>query len=233
MIRVRPAGERGHFNHGWLETYHSFSFGDYYDPAHMGFGALRVLNEDVVAPGSGFPRHAHRDMEILTYVLRGELKHADSLGNAGAIRAGEVQRMTAGRGILHSEANDSTEPVHLLQIWITPERRGLTPSYEQLGVEPERGGSGWRVIAAPDGRDGAATIHQDAVVLVGRVEDRGSIHRRLVQGRRAWVQATRGALRLDGVPLRAGDGAAADAEPELTIEADEPGGAEVLVFDLA
>jgi quercetin 2,3-dioxygenase len=230
MIRVRPSGDRGHFDHGWLDTYHTFSFGDYYDKAHMGFRSLRVVNEDVVAPGTGFPRHGHRDMEIITYVLSGELTHGDSLGNTGPIRAGEVQRMSAGTGVLHSEANRSaTEPVHLLQIWVLPDRAGHEPGYEQIRVEPARGR--WQVLASADGRDGSATVHQDVSLLLGRLDPGETLRHEPPPGRHAWVQVTRGAVTLNGQSLTAGDGAAVSDERALTVSADEP--AEVLLFDLA
>jgi quercetin 2,3-dioxygenase len=231
MIRVRRSNERGHFDHGWLDTYHTFSFGDYYDPRQMGFRSLRVLNEDVVAPGSGFPKHGHRDMEIITYVLSGTLTHADSLGNSGPIGAGEVQRMTAGTGVLHSEANESTtDSVHLLQIWIVPDRPGHAPGYEQQSVAAAS--EGWRLLAAPDGRDGAATLHQDVSLFLGRPAADSPLRHDLTRGRHAWVQVTRGRVSLNGQPLQAGDGAAVSDEPSLTIAAlDDP--AEVLLFDLA
>src|SRR3954464_5930242 len=171
MIRVRKAAERGHFDHGWLDTYHTFSFGRYYDPRQMGFRALRVINEDRVRPGQGFGTHPHEDMEIVTYVLEGGLAHRDSLGTGSVIRPGELQRMTAGTGITHSEANPSAdEPVHLYQIWLLPERAGLTPSYEQKAVEPPAGDGGLRLVAAPPGEGGTLAIHQDARVYLGSLE---------------------------------------------------------------
>ena len=231
MIRVRPSNERGHFDHGWLDTYHTFSFGDHDDPRQLGFRSLRVLNEDVVAPGSGFPRHGHRDMEIITYVLAGTLTHADSLGNSGPIGAGEVQRLTAGTGVLHSESNTSTtEPVHLLQIWIVPDRPGHAPGYEQQSVATAS--HGWRLLAAPDGGDGAATLHQDVALFLGRPALEAPLHHVLAPGRHAWVQVTRGQVALNGQPLLAGDGAAVSDEPTLTLEA-RGDSAEVLLFDLA
>jgi redox-sensitive bicupin YhaK (pirin superfamily) len=236
MIRVRRSDERGHFDHGWLDTYHSFSFGDYYDPRQMSFRALRVLNEDVIGPASGFGRHGHRDMEILTYVLSGELTHQDSLGNAGPIRAGEVQRMTAGTGVLHSEANrSSTDPVHLLQIWILPDRPGRTPGYEQHALDPDGAREHWQLIASADGRDGAVTVHQDVALYRARpaAEAVEALRYDLAPGRHAWLQVVRGAVVLNGLPLRAGDAAAVSDEPALWVGAEGPGEAEVLLFDLA
>ena len=232
MIRVRPSGERGHFDHGWLDTYHSFSFGDYHDPRHMGFRALRVLNEDRVSPGRGFGRHGHRDMEILTYVLEGALEHQDSMGNRSVIRPGEIQRMTAGTGVLHSEANPSpTEPVHLIQIWLTPDRPGHDPGYEQRTIDPAAAVGRWRLIASNDGRDGSVTVHQDVALYLSRLEPGGDLSYDLSPGRHAWLQVTRGSLTLNGHPLRAGDAAALSDEPTLSVRAGE--GAEVLLFDLA
>ena len=205
MIRVRSADERGQTALDWLDSRHSFSFNDYYDPAHMGFRTLRVINDDKVAPAAGFGRHPHRDMEILTYVIRGALEHRDSLGSGEVLRPGEVQRMTAGTGIAHSEFNPSpTEPVHLLQIWLLPERRGLTPGYEQKPFpEAERRGR-WRLVASRDGRDGSVTIHQDADVYATLLEPGESVRHELRPGRHAWVQVARGSAALNGRPLGAG-----------------------------
>ena len=232
MIRVRSADERGQTALDWLDSRHSFSFNDYYDPAHMGFRTLRVINDDKVAPGAGFGRHPHRDMEILTYVICGALEHRDSLGSGEVLRPGEVQRMTAGTGIAHSEFNPSpTEPVHLLQIWLLPERRGLTPGYEQKPFpEAERRGR-WRLVASRDGRDGSVTIHQDADVYATLLEPGESVRHELRPGRHAWVQVARGSAALNGRPLGAGDGAAVSDESALTVAATEP--AELLLFDLA
>lgn len=233
MIVVRRSEERGHLDHGWLDTYHTFSFGDYYDPRFRGFRALRVLNEDVVQPGTGFARHGHRDMEIVTYVLSGALRHEDSMGHGSVVRPGEVQRMTAGTGIEHSEANPSaTEPVHLLQIWLRPERAGLTPGYEQRTIAGLPARDGWKLIASPDGRDGSVTVHQDVTVHVGLLESGESATYQLATGRHAWVQVARGAVVLNGQPLGAGSGAAVSDEAVLTLRA-ERGPAEVLLFDLA
>jgi quercetin 2,3-dioxygenase len=231
MITIRKAKERGHADHGWLDTYHTFSFADYRDPRHMGWGPLRVINEDRVAPGSGFPTHAHRDMEIITYVLEGALEHRDSLGTGSVIRPGDVQRMSAGTGVRHSEYNASkTEPVHLLQIWIEPAHAGIAPGYEQkMFAEPERRGQ-LRLIAATDGRDGAVTIHQDAAVYATTLARGERVEHALAARRLAWLQVARGALLLNGERLAQGDGAAIDKESRLDIEALEP--AEAILFDL-
>lgn len=234
MIRPRRSEDRGHFDHGWLDTYHTFSFGDYVDPAQMGFRTLRVMNEDVVQPGQGFGMHGHRDMEILTYVLSGALEHQDSLGHREVIRPGELQRMTAGTGIRHGEFNASTtEPVHLLQIWILPARRGLTPGYEQKSIRSIAAREGWTLIASPDGRDGSVTIRQDVNVLVASPVPGASLQYEGGPGRAAWLQLVRGTITLNGVPLTAGDGAAVTDEPTITMEAGPGGPAEVLLFDLA
>src|SRR5436309_6185661 len=213
MIVRRPANERGRTKIGWLDSWHSFSFGDYYDPAHVEFRSLRVLNDDWVAGGQGFGMHPHRDMEIITYMVSGALEHKDSLGTGSVIRPGEVQRMSAGTGIRHSEFNPSpTEPAHLLQIWLTPERRGLTPGYEQKAFpEAERRGR-WRLVASPDGRDGSVTIHQDAELYVTLLEPGESATHELRPGRYAWGQVARGAVTVNGKPLAEGDGAAASEE---------------------
>jgi redox-sensitive bicupin YhaK (pirin superfamily) len=231
MITIRKAKERGHADHGWLDTSHTFSFADYWDPRHMGWGPLRVINEDRVAPGRGFPTHAHRDMEIITYVLEGGLEHRDSLGTGSVIRPGDVQRMSAGTGVRHSEFNASkTEPVHFLQIWIEPARTGIAPGYEQKTfTEPERRGT-LRLIAAADGRDGAVTIHQDAAVYATTLARGERVEHTLAPRRLAWLQVARGTLLLNGERLEQGDGAAIDNERRLEIEALEP--AEALVFDL-
>jgi hypothetical protein len=232
MITIRKAAERGHFDHGWLDTHHTFSFADYYDPDWMEFRALRVVNDDRVQPGAGFGMHPHRDMEILTVVLEGTLEHKDSMGNTSQIRAGEVQRMTAGTGVLHSEYNPSKkDAVHLYQIWIQPEKKGLKPGYEQkLFPESERKGR-LRLVASRDGRDGSLTIHQDADVRVGLLAKRDKVTHETAAGRHAWVQVARGAVTLNGKKLSEGDGAAASGEQSLEIAALEP--AEVILFDLA
>src|SRR6476620_7839916 len=195
MIAIRKAAERGGANHGWLDTKHTFSFADYHDPAHMGFRDLRVLNEDRVTAGEGFPTHAHRDMEILSWVLEGELEHRDSMGNGSVIRPGELQRMSAGTGVRHSERNPSgANPLHFLQIWIFPERNGLTPSYEQKDFpEPERRGK-LRLIGSPDGRDGSVTIHQDVRLSTALLKKGDEVSLPLAQGRSAWVQVARGSV---------------------------------------
>lgn len=233
MLRVRRSEERGHANRGWLDSRFSFSFADYYDPHHMGFRALRVINEDWVAPGTGFGTHPHRDMEILTLVLEGAIEHRDSLGTTSVIRPGEVQRMSAGTGITHSEYNaSSTEPLHLLQIWIEPERTGLTPGYEQKSFAEETQGS-LRRVASREGRDGAVTIHQDAELYLARLKPGETATHSLAPGRHAWVQVARGSMSLNGETLEAGDGAAVSGEELLTFRAGDAGdAAEVLLFDL-
>ena len=232
MIQIRPGHDRGHANHGWLDTYHTFSFADYYDPAHMGFRSLRVINEDRVEPGQGFGTHPHRDMEIITYVLEGALEHRDSLGTGSVIRPADVQRMSAGTGITHSEFNHSRmEPVHLLQIWILPERKGLKPGYEQkaFGAHDRRGRL--RLIATRDGRDGAVTVHQDVALYAALLSDGEKVTHPLQRDRHAWLQVARGTVLFNGTRLAAGDGAAINEEPSLEIKA--AGESEVLLFDLA
>jgi len=232
MIDVRHAKERGHANHGWLDTWHTFSFGGYYDERFMGFRALRVINEDTVAPGQGFPLHGHRDMEIISYVLEGGLAHKDSLGTGSVIRPGDVQRMSAGTGVAHSEFNASrTDPVHFLQIWIVPEQRGLAAGYEQKNFPADERKGALRLLASRDGREGSVKINQDAAVygaLLGKGE---RVTHQLGSGRHAWVQVARGAVELNGQKLAAGDGAAVSDERALGLQATDP--AEVLVFDLA
>ena len=234
MITLRPAQERGHFNHGWLDTYHSFSFDQYHDPKHMGFRTLRVINEDRVESGKGFGMHPHRDMEIITYVLEGELAHQDSMGNGSAIRPGEVQRMSAGTGVLHSEFNHSPEqPVHLLQIWLLPEQRGLQPSYEQKAFPAEEKLNRLRLVAARDARDGAVAIHQDAELYSALLDDGAGVTHPLRPGRHAWIQVARGAVTVNGTRLGAGDGAAISNEAEIVITgAAGSERAEILLFDL-
>jgi redox-sensitive bicupin YhaK (pirin superfamily) len=232
MIMVRASEQRGHFNHGWLDTYHTFSFADYHDPEHMHFRALRVINEDVVAPGQGFGTHPHRDMEIITYVLDGALEHRDSLGNGSIIRPGDGQRISAGSGILHSEFNPSPmDPVHLLQIWILPEQKGIEPSYEQKAFSPEDKQGKWKVIAERIPADGAVTIHQDVKLSVASLEAGGQITYALAKGRHAWIQIARGSVTLNGTALKQGDGAAVSQETELAITAGQA--SEILLFDLA
>jgi len=232
MLRIRKADERGHFDFGWLNTYHTFSFDQYYDPNHMAFRSLRVINEDRVAPATGFPTHSHRDMEIITYILEGELRHQDSMGNGSVIRPGDVQRMTAGTGVAHSEFNASqSEPVHLLQIWILPNQRNLTPGYEQKAFgEDERRGQ-LRLIASPDGRAGSVTINQDANVFASLLQPGDSVEYKMSPERHAWIQLARGAVLVNGEALSQGDGAALSEESSIRIDAEGP--AEVLLFDLA
>lgn len=232
MLTIRKSDERGHFDHGWLDTRHTFSFADYHDPRHMGFRALRVINEDVVAPGQGFGRHGHRDMEILTWILSGALRHEDSSGGGGVIRPGEIQYMSAGSGVMHSEFNASqTEPVHLLQIWILPERSGGAPRYDQrdfgAALEPGK----LVLLASPQGEQGSLAIRRDASLLAVRFgAEGGEARRALAKGRHAWVQVARGSLRVGDAALEAGDGAALSQEDEVLLRAS--GEAEALVFDL-
>jgi hypothetical protein len=232
MIQVRKAGERGHFDHGWLDTYHTFSFGDYNDPAHLGFRSLRVINDDRVHPGQGFGMHGHRDMEIVTYVLEGALQHKDSLGNGSIIRAGELQRMTAGTGVRHSEFNPSDkEGVHLYQIWLLPERTGLKPSYEELAVGEEEKQGRFRLVASPDGSDGSLTIHQDARLYLASLSPGEEVAHEIDRGRSAWLQVLRGSVNVLGHDLAAGDAVAVTDENAISIQATVP--SEVLLFDLA
>jgi quercetin 2,3-dioxygenase len=232
MITVRLAADRGHFDHGWLDTRHTFSFAEYRDPNHLGFRSLRVINEDRVQPGHGFPTHGHRDMEILSYVLEGRLAHLDSLGNGSEIAPGELQRMSAGAGVNHSERNGSrTEPVHFLQIWIIPERAGLAPGYEQRTYSAAERRGALRLVASRDGAEGSVTVHQDVRVLAGLFDGGEHATYALGTGRHAWVQIARGRVVVNGQPLSAGDGAAISGEPEIGVEGLE--GGEVLVFDLA
>jgi redox-sensitive bicupin YhaK (pirin superfamily) len=232
MITLRPAKERGHFDHGWLDTYHTFSFSQYHDPAHMGFRSLRVINEDRVAPGAGFPPHSHRDMEIITYVLAGALAHKDSMGNHSAIRPGDVQRMSAGTGVTHGEYNASEqEPVHLLQIWILPESRNLPPSYEEKVFSAAEKRGRLRLVASRDGREGSVLIHQNASVYASLLEPGATVSHSLAAGRGAWLHLVSGAATLNGTMLSTGDGAAVENETALEIVATAP--TELLLFDLA
>jgi len=231
VITIRPGSERGHGQHGWLDTHHTFSFNDYYDPGHMGFRVLRVINEDRVEAGQGFGTHGHRDMEIISYVLEGALGHKDSLGNGSVLRPGEFQCMTAGTGIRHSEFNPSeTEPVHFYQIWLLPNRQGLPPRYDQRAFPAEERRAKLRVVASPDGRDGSLTIHQDAAVLLTSLTAGERVSHELAPGRHAWLQVLRGAVQLNGVPLAAGDGAAVSDLSSLTVLGGES--CEVMLFDL-
>ncbi len=232
MINIRHSNERGGGDYGWLNTHHTFSFDQYYDPEWMGFRSLRVINEDHVAPATGFPTHPHRDMEIITYVLDGALEHKDSLGTGSIIRPGDGQRMSAGRGIRHSEQNASaTNPVHLLQIWIMPDRSGHEPSYEQkVFPESEKRGK-LRLIASPNGKDGSVTIHQDASLYVSLLNPGQTVTHHLGKQRYAWLQVAKGAVTVNGEALKQGDGAAVENETKLEIHGTEP--SEILLFDLA
>ncbi len=232
QIQVLRANERGHADHGWLESYHTFSFADYYNPKAMGFRSLRVINEDRVAAGRGFPTHSHRDMEIISYVLDGALGHKDSMGTGSVIKPGDVQRMSAGTGVSHSEMNASkTEGVHFLQIWIMPDRGGHKPSYEQKAFTTEERQGKLRLVASPDGRDGSLSIHQDATISAGLFAAGESTTHVVAAKRYVWLQVARGAIEVGGEKLSAGDAIAAEGPGELTIKGTDA--AEILVFDLA
>jgi redox-sensitive bicupin YhaK (pirin superfamily) len=232
MIAIRKSSDRGHLNHGWLDTYHTFSFGEYYDPAQMSFRTLRVMNEDRVAPGQGFGMHGHRDMEIVTYVLSGALEHKDSLGHGEVLRPGELQRMSAGRGIRHSEFNPSSdEAVHLYQIWLMPREMGLEPSYEQKAFPAAERQNRLRLVASPTGEEGSLTIQQDARLYLTTLDAGVELPFQLAPNRHGWLQILSGAVSLNGQPLAAGDGAAISGEEELSLLAAGP--SEVLLFDLA
>ena len=232
MIALRPSEERGHLNFGWLDTYHSFSFGEYYDPRHMGFRALRVINEDRVAPGTGFPAHPHRDMEILTYILEGALEHKDSMKNGSVIRPGDAQYMSAGTGVTHSEYNPSPqEPVHLLQIWILPDEEGARPRYGQRTFPKAEREGRLRVLASPDGREDSLAIRQDAFLHGTLLEPGRNVAHSFAPGRHGWIQVARGALTVGDQKLSAGDGAAIFNERAVELKAAEE--SEVLLFDLA
>ncbi|MDX1376005.1 MAG: pirin family protein [Burkholderiales bacterium] len=231
MHEVRRAADRGHANHGWLDSWHSFSFADYHDPRHMGFGPLRVINEDRIQPGQGFGTHGHRDMEIISYVLEGALAHKDSMGNGSTIVPGDVQRMSAGRGVLHSEYNhEAAGETHFLQIWIEPQVRGIDPGYEQKRFEPQDKRGRLRLVASPDGREGSVRIHQDAFVYATLLDGAERAAHALAPGRRAYVHLARGRVRVNGETLAAGDALKASDVPEIVLE----GGAhaEALLFDL-
>ncbi len=231
MITIRRSGERGRADHGWLDARHTFSFADYHDPRHMGFRALRVINEDRVAPGEGFDPHDHADMEIVTYILDGALRHEDSMGNGSVIRRGDLQRMTAGTGVRHSERNPSDrEPVHLLQIWIRPECRGLEPGWEERRFPEEDREGRLRVLVSRDGREGSLRIHQDVSLLGTVLPAAAEVVHPLAPGRHAWVQVARGSVEVNGATLRQGDGAALGEEPAVALRGVER--AEVLLFDL-
>jgi redox-sensitive bicupin YhaK (pirin superfamily) len=231
MLSLRRAEERGHENHGWLDTSHTFSFAEYYDPKFMGFGPLRVLNDDRVAPGGGFPPHSHRDMEIITYVLEGALRHQDSMGTGSVIKPGEVQRMSAGTGVTHSEYNASKkEPVHFLQIWIMPRRPGLPPGYEQKTFSEEQKRSQLRLIASPDGADGAVRIQQDARVFAALLEPAKAVSYTFDKDRLGWLHVARGSAEVNGTALKAGDGVGISSGEKLSITSKDAG--EILLFDL-
>lgn len=232
MYRIRRGEERGHFDHGWLNSYHTFSFADYYDPNHMGFRSLRVINEDWVQPGQGFGMHPHRDMEIVTYVLEGELEHGDSLGNGEVLRAGEFQRMTAGTGIMHREFNPSREkPVHLYQIWLLPREKGLKPTYDQRAfpVGDQRGK--FRIVASPDGMDDSLVIQQDARISLASLKAGEKTDYSLGTNRHAWLQVLRGSVNIAGNQLKAGDAVAVSNESSLVIDAEKD--SELMLFDMA
>jgi redox-sensitive bicupin YhaK (pirin superfamily) len=231
MITPRPAQERGHANHGWLDSYHTFSFANYYDPAHMGVSHLRVINDDTVAPGAGFGTHGHRDMEIISYVLFGALQHKDSMGNGSIIRPGEVQRMSAGSGVTHSEFNASNEEeVNFLQIWIQPNVNGIQPGYEQKDFSTELLGQ-LRLVASPDGREGSLLINQDTFMYAARLDNSETLKHPLASGRTAYVHVARGKLLLNGIPMQGGDGASIKDEPTISLNGNPE--AEILLFDLA
>jgi len=231
MIQVRKSEDRGHANHGWLDSHHTFSFADYHDPAHVQFSVLRVINEDRVAPGEGFPTHGHRDMEIVSYVLEGALEHKDSMGTGSVIRPGDVQRMSAGTGVRHSEFNASkSELVHFLQIWILPKTNGIAPGYEQKHFAPADLTGKLRLIASPDGREGSVTIHQDALLYATKLDSDTGVAHSLAPGRRAYIHVARGTVALNGTSLAAGDGARVEQEASLQLSNGKA--AEVLVFDL-
>jgi quercetin 2,3-dioxygenase len=230
-LQIRPANERGHADHGWLNSHHTFSFADYYNPAHMGFRTLRVINDDRVAPGMGFGTHPHRDMEIFSYVLAGELAHKDSMGNGRTLRPGQIQLMSAGSGVTHSEFNPSKQDgAHFLQIWIQPRERGLPPSYTEWHPKPEHASAPKVLVISEDGRDGSATIHQDADIYRIRLKAGQSVTHELTAGRGAWLQIAEGALLLDGIALATGDGASTEEPGTHTLAATQE--TEALLFDL-
>ena len=231
MITIRKANERGHFDHGWLNTYHTFSFDQYYDPRYMGFRTLRVINEDTVHPGRGFPTHGHRDMEIITYILEGALQHQDSMGNGSMIRPGEVQRMTAGTGVRHSEQNASqSEPVHFLQIWILPHTVDLEPGYEQKHFTEDERRNRLRLIASSDGSQGSVTVHQDIGLYASILDQGATVQHSMPATRYGWLQVARGVVDLNGERVERGDGAVIVGESDLEIVANQR--SEILLFDL-
>ncbi len=232
LIAIRRRGQRGHFDHGWLDTYHTFSFGDYHDPRHMGFRSLRVINEDRVRAGSGFGMHGHKDMEIITYVLEGSLEHRDSMGNGSVLHAGDLQHMTAGTGVRHSEFNPSaSEAVHLYQIWLLPERKGLVPGYAELRLAGQPTSGGLRLVASRDGRTGSLLVHQDVDLFLASLDSGESFAHELMLGRHAWLQVLRGRVEIDGQHLIASDGAAVTEASRLSIMGLSD--SEVMLFDLA
>lgn len=232
MITLRKSNDRGHADHGWLNSHHTFSFASYYDPAHMGFRSLRVINQDRVAPGGGFPTHPHRDMEIFSYVLDGALEHKDSMGNGRQLRPGQIQLMSAGSGVAHSEFNPSRQdPLHFLQIWIQPERSGLKPSYTEWHPKAEGDDQAKVLVISPDGRDESAVIHQDAFVYRVRLKKGEEISHQLTAGRGAWIQLISGGITVNGTKLVAGDGASTETAELLTLRAQEA--SEAILFDLA
>lgn len=232
MIQVRKSAERGHAQHGWLDSHHTFSFADYYDPRQMGFSNLRVMNEDRVQAGAGFPPHSHRDMEIISYVLDGAIAHEDSMGNGSVIRPGDVQMMRAGTGVTHSEYNASKdEPAHFLQVWIEPKYTGMKPAYQQKHFSAEEKKNHFRLVASPDGRDGSLTLNQDASLYALLLDPGQTARQSLAPGRRAWVQVARGEVEVNGQRLEEGDGARITDEQEISVTARQP--AEILLFDLA
>jgi redox-sensitive bicupin YhaK (pirin superfamily) len=232
MIRIRPGNERGHADHGWLDTYHTFSFANYYDPRHMGYRGLRVINDDRVAPGGGFPMHPHRDMEIVSYVVEGALEHRDSMGNGSVIRPGDVQRMSAGTGVTHSEFNPSEdEAMRLLQIWIEPRQEGTDPSYEQRNFTEEERRGRLRRVASPDGADGSVTVQADATILASLLGPGDTVTHEIEDGRGVWIQIVRGSVRVEGELLREGDGVSVEQQTSVKIEGESE--AEILLFDLA
>jgi redox-sensitive bicupin YhaK (pirin superfamily) len=231
MITVRKAEDRGHANHGWLDSHHTFSFADYHDPRFMGFGPLRVINDDTVAGGGGFPPHSHRDMEIISYVLEGALQHKDNLGNGSVMKPGDVQRMSAGTGVVHSEFNASPDArVHFLQIWVQPRAKGLPAGYEQKHFSEEEKRGRLRLVASPDGAEGSVRIQQDARLFAALLEKGQAVRHPLAAGRKGWLQVARGSVQLNGTALKAGDGVAIEGEPQLELSTDSS--AEVLLFDL-
>ena len=231
MIHIRKAAERGHAKYNWLDTWHSFSFDTYYDPAHMGFRTLRVMNEDRVQPSQGFGMHGHQDMEIVTYVLEGALEHRDNMGNGSVIHAGEFQRMSAGTGVQHSEFNPSrTEPVHFYQIWLLPNQKGLSPSYEQKVCSEDEQSERLRLVASPDAHNGSLLIHQDARIYLSTLDADQEVRHKLQAGRHAWLQVLRGSVELNSHTLATSDGAAVSDEMTIAIQAKEP--SVVMLFDL-